>query len=359
MIWNFREKYLRFRVCKMNVTTYPLISVIVPVYNMESYIKRCLTSILNNTYKNLEIICVNDGSQDESLRILKEFSDNDERVIVIDKQNGGVASARNLALKSSRGEYIAFIDPDDWIHINYFELLYKAIIKSNSDLVICRHEVTDRFIKDIKINNSLSAITKLDFDSFFSDVCAKDYVWGRLYRKEILESIQFDEQISICEDNVFNIELICRSPSLKVSILEEKLYYYFQRSDSAVHLLTTAKNLLPVAKRYFSDFLNSLSNDKVNKIYIQQVQKNVLAVRYLAMYSTNKNEINRICELMLKRTVKEMWNNSLIGLKEKLGYTLFWRMPILYRLFRICDDRTLLDWEKRQKEKFKSNIVNS
>lgn len=99
----------------------PLISVIIPVYNTEAYLERCLVSVLSNTYRDLEVICINDGSTDGSLEILNAFARQDERVTVIDKKNGGLSAARNDGLRRATGEWIAFIDSDDWIHPRYFE----------------------------------------------------------------------------------------------------------------------------------------------------------------------------------------------------------------------------------------------
>lgn len=103
------------------------ITVIIPVYNVENYLERCLKSILYNTYTNLEIICVNDGSTDNSKKILEDYSKRDKRVVVINKKNAGVSSARNAGIKIATGEYIAFVDSDDWIHEKYFEYLIRGI----------------------------------------------------------------------------------------------------------------------------------------------------------------------------------------------------------------------------------------
>ena len=100
-----------------------MISVIIPVYNTEVYLPRCLDSIINNDYRNLEIICINDGSTDNSLSVLREYEKEDERIIVIDVPNGGVSNARNIGLDMASGEFIAFVDSDDWVHRQYFSVL--------------------------------------------------------------------------------------------------------------------------------------------------------------------------------------------------------------------------------------------
>ena len=115
----------------------PLISVILPIYNMELYLERCLDSILGSSYHNLEIICVDDGSKDGSLEILRRYEAADPRVIVIAKENGGVSSARNAGLDRMTGAFVSFIDPDDFIHPRYFELLFRTLTEANADISIC------------------------------------------------------------------------------------------------------------------------------------------------------------------------------------------------------------------------------
>ena len=105
----------------------PLISVIIPIYNMEFYLERCVDSVLNNTYQNLEVICVDDGSTDHSMEILRRYEAADPRIVVIAKENGGVSSARNAGLDRMTGEYVTFIDSDDFVHPQYVELLYRAV----------------------------------------------------------------------------------------------------------------------------------------------------------------------------------------------------------------------------------------
>ncbi|MBR4607518.1 MAG: glycosyltransferase family 2 protein, partial [Lachnospiraceae bacterium] len=120
-----------------------LISVIIPVYNSENYLARCLYSILNNTYQEIEIICVNDGSTDESVQILAEYVKKDNRISIINKENGGLSSARNAGMKKCKGKYVTFIDSDDWVHPQYFEFLLFAMQKYDSDAVICSNIIVN------------------------------------------------------------------------------------------------------------------------------------------------------------------------------------------------------------------------
>ena len=121
-----------------------LLSVIIPVYNVQEYLGRCLESVIQNTYKNLEIICINDGSTDHSFEILQEYAKKDRRFIVINQKNMGVSAARNTGLEIASGENIAFIDSDDWIHPQYFEILLKMQEICKSDISVCRYSRTKK-----------------------------------------------------------------------------------------------------------------------------------------------------------------------------------------------------------------------
>ncbi len=144
----------------MNTTT-NLISVIIPVYNTEVYLPRCLDSIINNDYRNLEIICVNDGSTDNSLSVLRRYEKEDERIIVIDVPNGGVSKARNIGLDKASGEFIAFVDSDDWVHRQYFSMLIDVQRRFDSDVTACNYLIAESDIEDTEYSvDCLSAIIK-------------------------------------------------------------------------------------------------------------------------------------------------------------------------------------------------------
>ena len=118
-----------------------LISIIVPVYNVEQYLDDCLISIINQTYKNIEIILIDDGSTDKSGKICDEYAKKDSRIIVIHKENGGVSSARNAGLRIAKGAYIGFVDPDDWIAEDMYEVLYSNAKKYDADVSVCKYKI--------------------------------------------------------------------------------------------------------------------------------------------------------------------------------------------------------------------------
>lgn len=195
--------------CMMRPTNHDmerLISVIIPIYITAAYIGRCLDSVINNSYKNLEIICVNDGSTDKSLSVLQSYTNRDKRIHIISIPNSGVSVARNTGLDFASGEFIAFIDSDDWIHKEYFKTLIDYQRKEDLDVVACKFTETSEYYIDSRLPANISIIS-YNVSESLKNKYLKYYIWGRIYRRSILESVRFPVSISIGEDNIFNFLL--------------------------------------------------------------------------------------------------------------------------------------------------------
>ena len=176
-----------------------LVSIIVPVYNAAKYLNRCLNSVVNQTYSNLEIILINDGSTDASLNICKEYAENDKRIILVDKINEGVSIARNTGIKESSGDFIAFLDADDWIAPNYIEQLMKPFENENIDISVCDYQICNEFT---------SSSVESDYPYRYED--AKKYMlekqkkgnfsiivpWGKIFKAKIVAGIFFPPKLS-------------------------------------------------------------------------------------------------------------------------------------------------------------------
>lgn len=203
------------------------VSVIIPVYNASKVIERCLYSIINQTYSNLEIICINDGSTDNSYEKLKQFANKDKRVKIINKKNTGVSSARNSGLDISTGEYILFVDSDDYLETNTIEKLIHIITYEKSDLVIFNYKIkyNNKIIKNkFKLKNI--SVNKNEFLKNLNKYCKKAFInqpWNKLYIKSKI-SKRFNENLDLGEDLEFNIKYF--SEVKKVSLLNEFLYIY-------------------------------------------------------------------------------------------------------------------------------------
>lgn len=180
----------------------PLISVIIPVYGVEKYIAQCLDSIINQTYKNLEIIVVNDGTKDRSAEIAKEYATKDSRIKVYDFQNGGLSVARNRGLEIATGDYISYIDSDDWLDTKMYETLLEAAMKNDADMVKCgiieTNGVTEDKItfSDIKIINNEQ---NKAFENYFNGMLWT-LAWNGLYKNELAKKVKFPDNV-VHEDN--------------------------------------------------------------------------------------------------------------------------------------------------------------
>ena len=214
-----------------------LISVIVPVYNVEKYLNRCVQSIVDQTYKNLEIILVDDDSPDNCPQICEEWAVKDNRIHVIHKQNGGLSDARNAGMAIATGEYIAFVDSDDWIHNQYIERMIKVVTTYNVQLVAC--DLTEVYgkiqdkpvdIDDVDVCGAEQAIkTLINGRKFRAVACNK------LYHKSLLNGEHF-ETGRYHEDEFFTYRILGKADSL--AFVNAPLYYYFQREGSIMNSIS-------------------------------------------------------------------------------------------------------------------------
>lgn len=213
-----------------------LISIIVPIYNVEKYLNKCIDSIINQTYKNIEIILINDGSEDNSGKICDKYAKEDSRIKVIHKKNGGLSDARNVGIDASQGDYIAFIDSDDWVDLYMIERLYNLIIQHKADIV------QGDYIEVYDEDNILKNITKEEINFYNSNqmleyLYGEKYVktvvvWNKLYKKELFDQIRFPKG-RLHEDEFTTYKVIHRANTIIDSNLP--VYYYRQRESSIMN----------------------------------------------------------------------------------------------------------------------------
>ncbi len=218
------------------------ISVIIPIYNVEKYLEKCINSILHQTYKLIEIICVDDGSTDASGEICDEFAKLDSRIVVIHKENGGISSALNVGLSIARGDFVTVVGADDWLELNMYEMLVAEIISGEIDMVACgffKHFED----KCLKIKNELPVPrTPMSAQEFLQYVYIRDkyqavstYLVLKLFRLEVIKEndLWFREDIRIGEDVIFLAQfLVC---ARKICYIDTPLYYYRQHTQSVMH----------------------------------------------------------------------------------------------------------------------------
>ncbi len=210
-----------------------LISIIVPIYNVENYLRQCLDSIMGQTYQNFECLLINDGSPDHSADICREYVSKDSRFLYFEKENGGVSSARNLGIEHSKGEYITFIDSDDWVDSDYLEVLYNALIDENADISVSTykrfhmgdncwyfHSSQRGYEKRVFTNQELidEFIDLNTFDHSYGFVC------GKLVRKDLSDNIAFNEMTTLGEDMEYWLKLYLISN--KVVYVNRDSYIY-------------------------------------------------------------------------------------------------------------------------------------
>lgn len=323
----------------------PKISIIVPIYNVDKYLKRGIESIQNQSLKDIEIILINDGSKDESLSICKEYAKTDKRIVIIDKLNGGVSSARNAGLKIARGDYIGFVDPDDWIEKDMYNSLYDKVVKYESDVVMCNYVKDDGKKRiPIKISYKRKNLNKKDITEWLipNMIGPKNInsnaetIMGSVFRllvKRTLiidNNILFKEDIPYMEDLVWSIELFLKTKDI---VLDEGVYYHYMDNDNSAvkiyrHNLNELNNIVynNIERALIKEDAYLNAKDRLDNRYIQ-TQINLIAN---AIHADNKNntieKLKEISEIISNAKFQE-----LIKTIDTDGYTLRKRM-ILYAL---------------------------
>ena len=220
----------------------PLISIIVPIYNADKYIFRCIECLTMQTYQNIEIILVNDGSSDNSGKICHESSVRDNRILVIEQENRGASAARNVGVRSAKGEYICFVDADDFVYPTYVEYLYCLIQKYDVDVSIClayklgeNEKVPKDFSKFERGNNEIEQFDSISaLNNFLYRRGISSYPYLKLYKRSIFNKISFRENIAFGEDTIFVFEAMQNVE--KVVLGRKVLYLYYQNSSSINHI---------------------------------------------------------------------------------------------------------------------------
>lgn len=208
-----------------------LVSIIIPIYNVEKYLEKCIKSIINQTYRNLEIILINDGSTDESAKICEAYKEQDNRIIFINKKNGGAASAKNEGLKVAKGDYITFVDSDDFVELDMIEYMVNTIKKYNSDIVQCSftnlYKNTEKFKQDKIIEQKIGS---KDFLELFITKWDSSLFWNKLFKREVIENVFFKEGRCI-DDEFFTYKCVINSKSIVTS---NKIVYNYRMRKSGV-----------------------------------------------------------------------------------------------------------------------------
>lgn len=269
------------------------VSVIIPIYNVEQYIKRCLESIVNQTLNDIEIICVNDGTKDNSMMIVNEFAQNDKRIVIINQENKGLGAARNAGLLCAKGKYIGFVDSDDWVDIDFYEKLFNSAEENDADIVaadfIRKNERRSRKRLNLKTNKVFEdTIEKLKVCRTGKEGC----VWNKIYKTALLKeyNLNFPEG-KYYEDGLFTLRAVYYSK--KLVTVTDTFYYYYINPVSIVKSGLNGKKLedLKEMQKNILDFVKE-KNIKVEDWYYKQLLNRV-SVFGLNLYISRKSTETR------------------------------------------------------------------
>ena len=311
----------------------PKISVIIPVYNSKKYLSQCVDSVLNQSFKNFELILIDDESSDGSDLECDEYLKKDNRVVVVHQKNSGVSSARNAGLDIARGKYIAFIDSDDYIANDYLEVLYNALEKTNSDLAVAYHTrfFTDKIndIKNINDTGRLLIVDSLDkFYKSFNERGNIDVVWNKLYKKELFDGLRFP--VSRRYEDVYLIHrLLTKCESF--CIIDKHLYFYRQHASSFI----CNNNKVDLLWTYAS-LINFYSTEYINNSFLTlNIYNAIKLARELRINKKNNKELNYYRELScLRKVLKRVIKKRIISIKFSIIVLLFlFCEPICYLVF--------------------------
>ena len=257
----------------------PLVTVIVPIYKVEKYINHCIKSITSQSYANLQIILVDDGSPDECPMICDKWAEKDDRITVIHKKNGGLSDARNAGLEIADGKYIVFVDSDDYIHTDMITKLYDAIIENNADLAVCNYEYVqeDGAIKQEYSPIKTELLTQTEYFSKLQQPSWWFYTtaWNKLYKREIFQTLRFP--VGKVHEDVAVVHWVIDQCNL-IAVSEEKLYYYVQRNNSIMssrHSIKRMDEVEAMIDRYYyyqDKNLKELGNN-VQILLVEHFQK--------------------------------------------------------------------------------------
>jgi len=227
----------------LNEASFPLVSVIVPIFKVEQYLRRCIDSILNQTYPNLEVILVDDGSPDRCGQICDDYAGTDQRIKVIHKPNGGLSDARNAGIEIATGDFIGFVDSDDFIHPEMYQTLYELLVNNQADIAQCSFQrVVDDGFKDPGPDSGLKILKQTEALEYLFTYSRVDYIvaWNKLYRKQLFNEIRYPKS-KIHEDEATTYKLFYLSE--KIAITGKKFYYYFQSPNSIIRSTFNEKKL--------------------------------------------------------------------------------------------------------------------
>lgn len=298
----------------------PLISIIIPVYNVEKYIGRCIESVLAQTYRNIELILVDDESKDSSGDVCDFYAGKDERVKVIHKKNEGAGEARNTGIDVAKGECFVFIDSDDYVSEEYIEILYRTLEEEKCDIVQCDYEVGVEEKFDFEKRNVLRKEV-LDNHTTFYTRNTKILIWGKIFRRELFDDIRYPK-VSEHDDEFIVYKLLYAAT--KIVLIHHKMYYYFQAPNS----------IMRNEKRFYSENFIRAYNERIqyfsdrNEDMLVKVSYKEKCIRLMLLFikccrnKDNENDKSKLLKMFKSDYLKA--KEAKMNIKEKVSLSLFY-----------------------------------
>lgn len=302
------------------------VSVILPIYNVAKYLPKCLDSILNQTLQDIEVICVNDESPDNSLDILNQYAKIDDRIIIINQPNSGPGRARNNGIKKALGEYIAFVDPDDWVDKGMLEIMYNTASTENADLVECG--VMTHNEKTHKTKTKLEKVTNISFNwrenphYVFQGITAG---WGKLCRRELIEEKNIEFANGRCaEDQIFTIAL--RLAANKIVYCAKPFYHYLIRKTSITQKPSKANLQVPYFLADIENMLKKGENYNELEEFFVPYAAALAEIHYNKTPKENREEYKALCKNKLDKKIVDdfmelvrsyKWNEKLFSVRYR------------------------------------------
>lgn len=311
----------------------PKISVIVPVYNVSQYVDKCLFSIREQSLEDIEIIVINDGSTDNSYDLCKVHANQDSRIKLFTQKNKGLGETRNVGISMARGEYLSFIDSDDYIEHDYLRDLYDAVKKSDADVAVA--EVIQKFCDKDVLERDFSDINDITLDdsnrfffysNYFFNHIYKHYAWDKIYRTDFVKrnNLRFgDNKVIFAEDTWFQIQLFTYNP--KIQFVKGSRYIYLQRENSIMHM--PKENLIERESRMVIDYYNFIKEQELDNKVERKVCA-MLAIETLVMEGLNQfkhggnlrtylKRVNKLNKFpVVKQLIGELYSNKAYCLEE-------------------------------------------
>lgn len=337
----------------MCVSREDLISVIVPVYNMEQYLERCINSIVDQTYRNLEIILVDDGSTDRSPRMCDEYAAKDGRIKVVHKVNGGLSDARNAGLQVATGTYIGYVDSDDWIEPQMYQRMYEACIEHQAQVAVCRYA---KIYRDHVAREGNGQVTVFDREGILKiyltdqpEYVVYNSVWSKLFAREVVEGVLFPVGKN-SEDIMYTTKAFCKLE--KAVYIDECFYdYVLDREGSIMNVNRTQRMFqdeIPFWREHITCIREMVSKDMGDMAAYYFYRRLLSYYMELAVGEETRTAAKRIAGIMRdeRAEIRRVYTNAFEGKGDVIRMQLFLISPRLYRSVNQIYERIVLPHRK-------------